>query len=234
MLTGANKFSKTWVIIPAYNESQAICPVLDELKLYFNRHQIVVIDDCSSDQTAAVTKEIGCAVITHPINLGQGAAIQTGLVYALHHGAEFIITFDSDGQHRVTDAVNMLNTLNTNECKVVCGSRFLGVKAKNMSISKLLTLKLAIFFTRITTGIKVTDAHNGLRVITKSAAKLINIKQNRMAHASELIKIIKNNNINYIEYPVQIIYTPYSINKGQKISNSINILIDLLIGRFDK
>lgn len=226
--------SQVWIVIPAYNESSVIADVLCKLKENFKAEQIVVVDDCSVDLTASVVRENSCTLLSHPINLGQGAALQTGITFALENGAEFIVTFDSDGQHRVEDALNMLTQVQSGECKIVCGSRFLGLEAKNLSFSKLITLKLAVIFTKLTTGVSVTDAHNGLRVMTRSAARLINLKQNRMAHASELIGIIKKNNIEYMEYPVKIIYSDYSMNKGQKISNSFNIILDLLIGRILK
>ena len=229
-----NNLKDSWIVVPAYNEEFVIGSVLEKLMEFFDPIRVVVVDDCSTDSTGGIANKLGCSVLTHPINLGQGAALQTGIDYALSKGAEFIVTFDSDGQHKVEDALRMLALLNRGDFKIICGSRFMGIKSQKMTFSKLLTLKMAVIFTRLTTGLNVTDAHNGLRVMTRSAAKCINIRQNRMAHASEIMGLIKNNNINYEEVPVEIIYTNYSIGKGQKISNSINIILDLLIGRFDK
>lgn len=195
---------------------------------------IVVVDDGSSDTTATLACEAGATVICHPINLGQGAAIQTGIDFALMSGADTIVTFDADGQHRIEDALTLARAIDQKEADIVCGSRFLGIESTTMPATKRLTLKLAALFTRFSSGVPVTDAHNGLRAISRSAAKKLRITQNRMAHASEIISQIKSLKLRYKEYPVQILYTEYSIAKGQKISNAINILIDLLFGRISK
>lgn len=222
------KNDNTWFIIPAFNEEETIATVLNEVFQYFNN--IIVVNDASTDATAVIANQHAAKVVNHPINLGQGAAIQTGIEFALLKGAEILVTFDADGQHRVEDALEMIKKINIENPEIICGSRFLGIDAINMPRRKRFTLKLAVLFTRLISKINVTDAHNGLRVITYSAAKRININQNKMAHATEIICQIRKKGIEYKEHPVKIIYTDYSINKGQKISNSLNILLDLLIG----
>jgi len=225
-------FENIWFVIPAYNEGLVSADVIREIKLKFNN--IVVVNDSSTDNTAEVASINGAWVVNHPINLGQGAAIQTGITYALSKDAELIITFDADGQHRVIDVISMLDNIDTEEAIIICGSRFLGVEAINMSIRKKVLLKIATLFTKLITKVKVTDAHNGLRVITRKAALKINILQNKMAHATEIIAMINKMGITYREFPVQIIYTDYSTSKGQRISNSMNIVLDLLVGRISK
>lgn len=224
--------SKTWLVIAAFNEGRMIAEVIKQILPTFPN--IVVVDDGSGDDTAIIACEEGATVVRHPINLGQGAAIQTGIDFALISGADIIITFDADGQHRIEDAVTLGAAIANDEADVICGSRFLGINSDTMPRSKRITLKSAAMFTRLTTGMPVTDAHNGLRALSRFAAQKIRIKQNRMAHASEIIAQIKSNHLRYKEYPVQILYTKYSIAKGQKISNAINILIDLFFGRISK
>ena len=224
--------SNVWLVIAAFNEGGMITDVIKRAVPTFPN--IVVVDDGSSDTTATLACEAGATVICHPINLGQGAAIQTGIDFALMSGADIIVTFDADGQHRIEDALTLARGIDQNEADIVCGSRFLGIESTTMPGTKRLTLKLAALFTRFSSGVPVTDAHNGLRAISRSAAKKIRITQNRMAHASEIISQIKSLKLRYKEYPVQILYTEYSIAKGQKISNAINILIDLLFGRISK
>jgi glycosyltransferase involved in cell wall biosynthesis len=218
----------TWILVPAYNEARVIGRVIGELKLHFSN--VLVIDDCSSDNTRFESILKGALVVRHPINLGQGAALQTGMEYALSNGAQAIITFDSDGQHRVEDAILIANIIDRDGKEAICGSRFLGIEADNMPLSKKITLKMATIFTKIITGMSVTDAHNGLRGFSREAALSIYITQNRMAHATEIISLIKKNNINYKEVPVKIIYSTYSMEKGQRITNSLNIILDLLVG----
>lgn len=219
-----------WLVIAAYNEEKVIASVITgALKIFPN---IVVVDDKSTDKTAEVSIEAGAAVARHPINLGQGAALQTGIDHALRMGAEIIVTFDADGQHRVEDAVLLSTAVSRGEADIVCGSRFLGVDARNMPKFRRFFLKLAAQFTRLTTGVPVTDAHNGLRAMSRNAAQSIRITQNRMAHASEIISQVGKNKISYKELPVEIVYTDYSLSKGQRLSNSVNILMDLFLGRF--
>jgi glycosyltransferase involved in cell wall biosynthesis len=224
--------SKTWIIVPTYNEEKVIFEVIHNLRKFFLN--VIVIDDSSTDETAKLAFKAGAIVLSHPINLGQGASIQTGLNYAINKGGEIFVTYDGDGQHQVDDVTNMINQLTHEEPMIICGSRFLGIDPIGLKVSKKIILKLAVLFTRIISNLKVTDAHNGLRVINRLAALKINIKQNRMAHATEIISIIKENNIQYKEFPVKIIYSNYSVAKGQKISNSLNILVDLFFGGFTK
>jgi polyprenyl-phospho-N-acetylgalactosaminyl synthase len=220
-----------WIVIAAFNEERMIGSVVGGLGAVYRN--VVVVDDGSSDRTVAVAAAAGAITLRHPINLGQGAALQTGMVYALARGADFIVTFDADGQHRVEDIARLLGALSGAGADVACGSRFLGT-AVAMPLSRRLALRMAALFTSMTVGIKVTDAHNGLRAFTSDAVRKIEIKQNRMAHASEIIWQIKAKHLRLIEVPVTILYSEYSLAKGQRLSNSLNILLDLLGGRFLK
>ncbi len=224
--------TRTWLVIAAYNEGAMIADVIRNAALTFPN--IVVVDDGSRDDTAAIACAAGATVIRHPINLGQGAAIQTGIDFACKENAAIIVTFDADGQHRVEDALLLARAVDSGEADIVCGSRFLGLESVTMPATRRVTLRLAALFTRLSSGVPVTDAHNGLRALSREAAARLRITQNRMAHASEIIAQVRAHHLRYKEYPVQIIYTEYSIAKGQKISNAINILIDLLFGRISK
>jgi glycosyltransferase involved in cell wall biosynthesis len=220
-----------WIVIPAFNEGEVIREVIGELhKQYKN---IILVDDCSDDTTGAAAGESGAVVLRHPINLGQGAALQTGLKYAVSQGADYVVTFDADGQHRVEDIAVLLSVQKQTNADIVVGSRFLG-GTQNLPALKKIVLKLAVQFTRLTSGLELTDAHNGLRLFTGHAAKVTKIRQNRMAHASEIIDQIQGLGLKVAEAPVTIIYTEYSIRKGQKLSNAFNILAELFVGRITK
>ncbi len=217
--------SDTWLVIPLYNEATVIAEVLHDALMVFPK--IVCVDDGSSDGSAAIAAEAGAYVVRHPMNLGQGAAIQTGFDYVLQDpAAQYIVTFDSDGQHRVEDAQAMVQRLRTEPVDVVLGSRFLDDRTEPGQFKKVI-LKMAVQFSNLTTGIRLTDAHNGLRAFRREALGRIRIRQNRMAHASELIAQIGKAQLRYVEHPVHIIYTSYSTSKGQSAWNSINILVDL-------
>ena len=217
----------TYVVVPAYREAEVIEQTVRELLETFPN--VVVVDDGSADATAAQASKAGAIVLQHPFNLGQGAALQTGIAYALQQGAAYVATFDADGQHRASDLRSMLSLLIDEHLDIVLGSRFLG-SADNLPASRSLVLKAAVVFTKVTTGIALTDAHNGLRVMTADAGRQLNIRQNGMAHASEIIESVARLRLRYREAPVRIEYSEYSLRKGQKLTGSVNILVDLLIG----
>lgn len=219
----------TWLIVPLYNEGPVVGEVIRRARERFCK--IVCVDDGSKDDSGQIAADAGAAVVTHPVNLGQGAALQTGIQYALGDpDAQYFVTFDSDGQHRTEDAERMVARLRGEPLDVVLGSRFLDgdVEAKFL---KRMVLKAAVLFERMSTGLKVTDTHNGLRALNRAAAKSIKIRQNRMAHASEFLREIARNKLRYIEEPVHIIYTDYSMAKGQSLWNSVNILDELFLNR---
>ncbi|UBH04856.1 glycosyl transferase [Leucobacter sp. Psy1] len=216
----------TWVVIPLYNEATVIGDVVRELAPVFGN--VVCIDDGSRDGSGTIARAAGAHIVSHPINLGQGAALQTGFEYALERGAEYVVTFDADGQHRVVDALAMLRRARDEDLAIVFGSRFLDDRTKP-GILKKIVLKTAVWVTNITTRTKLTDAHNGLRVIRRDALSRIKLKQDRMAHGTEIVVRLGRTGLPYAEEPVEVIYTDYSKAKGQSLLNSVNILIDLLI-----
>jgi glycosyltransferase involved in cell wall biosynthesis len=172
----------------------------------------------------------GAVVLRHPVNLGQGAALQTGIDYSLAHDADVVVTFDGDGQHQAEDVAVLVERLNASGVDVVLGSRFLG-QAVGLTKPRRAIIKVATFLTRITTGLRLTDVHNGLRAFTRRAAATIQIRQNRMAHASEILSTIAREKLTHIEVPVTVLYTPYSKEKGQRLSDVFAILKDLLVER---
>lgn len=215
-----------WVIIPLYNEATVIGEVVEGLLPTFSN--VVCIDDGSSDGGGAIARGAGARIVTHPINLGQGAALQTGFEYALEHGAEYVVTFDADGQHRVIDAVAMVEKARDEDLAIVFGSRFLDDRT-NPGAMKKIVLKTAVAVTNWSTKTKLTDAHNGLRAIRQDALRKIKLRQDRMAHGTEIIVQLGNTGLPYAEHPVEVLYTDYSKAKGQSLWNSFNILVDLLI-----
>ncbi|WP_207207311.1 glycosyltransferase family 2 protein [Xylanimonas protaetiae] len=216
----------TWFVVPTFNEAQVIGDVVGEI--CGQGFSVVVVDDCSSDDSGAIARAAGAVVARHATNLGQGAALQTGIEFALRRGASYIVTYDSDGQHRLVDAVAMLDLAVEDGLGFVFGSRFLDNRTQTGRIKKMV-LRFAAWFTRQSTGMKLTDAHNGLRVIRADVARAIDLRQNRMAHASEIVTQLGRSKQPWAEYPVHVLYTDYSRSKGQSLWNSVNILVDLLI-----
>jgi polyprenyl-phospho-N-acetylgalactosaminyl synthase len=210
------------VVCAAYNEAATIARVVTDLKR--SGYQVVVVDDGSTDGTRHVASAADAVVVTHPINLGQGAALQTGIEYALSQGFDIIVTFDADGQHRVSDIPRLIEALG--RADFALGSRFLG-HTNNLPALRRAVLQAATLFTRVTTGLRLTDTHNGLRAMTRRGAAMLRLRQNRMAHASEILAEIAKSGLRYVEVPVTIDYTAYSLAKGQRIGDSVLILLDL-------
>ena len=218
----------TWVVIAAYNEASAITAVIEELRQ--TCPNVVVVDDGSADATQEVARSAGAVALRHLINRGQGAALQTGIQYALGRGARYVITFDADGQHRPDNIPDLLAPLVDGRAEFALGSRFLGT-TENMSVVRGLTLKAAVLFTRLTSRTRVTDAHNGLRGFSRRGAEAIRIRMDRMAHASEIVDQVGRSGLEYVEVPVHIRYTDYSRAKGQRFSASFKILADYFLNR---
>ncbi|GIX38676.1 MAG: glycosyl transferase [Silanimonas sp.] len=216
------------VIIAAFNEQKTIGEVVAGLRQY--DVDVVVVDDGSHDETSLRASESGAIVVRHPINLGQGAALQTGLEFGLRQRYAYFVTFDADGQHDPADIPSLKKVQRDTGADFVLGSRFLG-KTVGMTGGRRLLLKAAVAFTRLTSGIKLSDAHNGLRLMTRAGAMAIDLRQNRMAHASEIINQIAASGLKYAECPVTIRYTDYSRAKGQSGLNSLNIVLDLFLQR---
>lgn len=217
-----------WVVVPAYNEGARLGATLDELLPRYPN--VVVVDDGSRDDTHAVALSRGVWVLRHPINRGQGAALQTGIRFALLKGAGVIVTFDSDGQHDPADIPAIIAPVVNGTADVTLGSRFLG-KTVGMPASRRIVLKLAVLFTRVVSRIRVTDTHNGFRAFSREAAQKVRIRQDRMAHASEILDEIKRRELRYEEVPVTIRYTAATLAKGQSSWNAVRIAWQFLVGR---
>lgn len=213
-----------FIIIPAYNEGKNITAVIGSLTVAYPLAKIVVVDDGSEDCTADVARQAGASVLMHIINRGQGAALATGTEYALAQGADIIVHFDADGQFEARDVAALVESIKNGQVEVVLGSRFLS-RANYIPFSKkyfILPLARAVNF--LFTGLWLSDAHNGLRAMSRNAAESIKIEQDRMAHNSEIIAQVKKNNLKFIEMPVTVKYHRY----GQGFFGGLKIIKDLI------
>lgn len=215
-----------WLVIPLYNEAPVVRSVIEEARSVFPH--VVVVDDGSTDASATEAAAAGAVVVRHPVNLGQGAALQTGFTYVLERTrARWAVTFDADGQHSVTDAAAMVERSRSEDLGFVLGSRFLDGSTQ-VGWAKRLVLRTAAAVSSRSSGMRLTDAHNGLRVIRRDALERVQLRQNRMAHASEIVRQLGATGLTWAEHPVRIAYTDYSRAKGQSLWNSVNILVDLV------
>jgi glycosyltransferase involved in cell wall biosynthesis len=193
----------------------------------------VVVDDGSTDDTLAQLKCLPIFLLRHPINRGQGAALQTAIDFALRNGADIIVTFDADGQHNEEDIQAIIEPILRGECDLTLGSRFLG-QAHNIPLTRKFLLKVGVLFTRVISGIRVTDVHNGLRAFSRKAASSMKISLDRMGHASEILDQSKAASLRYKEVPVNIYYSPHSLTKGQSSWNALAITFQILIAKIVK
>mgnify|MGYP001168867199 FL=1 len=215
-----------FVVIPALNEATVIGDVIAGVRRHWP--QVVLVDDGSSDATGAQARAAGAHVVRHAINLGQGAALQTGITHALRLGASHVVTFDADGQHEPADIAVLLDALRQSGAEVALGSRFKGT-AVGMTWHRRALLQTARWVNYGFTGLRLSDAHNGMRALTRRAAAQLELRQPGMAHATEIIAQVAHHRLTHVEVPVTIRYTAYSMAKGQKLSNSVHILLDLLL-----
>jgi glycosyltransferase involved in cell wall biosynthesis len=220
--------AKVWLVIAAYNEEERLDDTLHAVCR--EGYRVVLVDDGSQDDTGAIAMQHPVWVLRHRINCGQGAALQTGIDFALEQGAEIIVTFDADGQHSPNEIETLIEPVQLGQVDVVLGSRFLG-RAVGLRWSRWLVLKLGVLFTRLVSGIRVTDTHNGLRAFSRRAARRIRITQDRMAHASEILDRIRQEDLRFCEAPVTIRYSEATLAKGQSSWNALKIAGEFLLGR---
>jgi glycosyltransferase involved in cell wall biosynthesis len=221
------------VVVPVYNENpQVLKETLDPLLAVFKN--VVVVDDGSLSDLKKELVRLPVYFLSHPINLGQGAALQTGTDFALRQGASFVVHFDADGQHLISDACQMLEAVQEGGLDIAMGSRFLGQKNEGMPWGRRVILQAGRAFNFLLTGLWLTDAHQGLRVLNRKAASTIRLQENRQAHATEILMEIKKHQLRYREFGVTTVYTQYSLAKGQKSWNAFTIFIDLVLNKIFK
>ncbi|MDT5227564.1 MAG: polyprenyl-phospho-N-acetylgalactosaminyl synthase [Mycobacterium sp.] len=222
-----------WIVVPAFNEAGVIGDVIAELRSVFPN--VVCVDDGSADETGDIALRAGAHLVRHPVNLGQGAAIQTGVEYARSRpGAQLFATFDADGQHRVTDVLAMIDRLTAEAADIVIGTRF-GLGVSRPPLLKRVVLQTAAWLSPRGRRLGLTDTNNGLRVFNKTVADRLDITMNGMSHATEFIMLIDENNWRVVEQPVEVLYTEYSSAKGQPLLNGVNIIVDgFLRGRMPR
>jgi glycosyltransferase involved in cell wall biosynthesis len=214
-----------WIVIPAFNEATVIGEVIADVRSVFGH--VVCVDDGSTDDTGEIARRAGAHLVRHPVNLGQGAAIQTGVEYARKQpGARVFATFDADGQHRVKDVAAMIDRLAAEDVDIVIGTRFGGQESSRPPFLKRIVLQTAARLSPRGRRLGLTDTNNGLRVFNKTVADGLDITMSGMSHANEFIMLVAENHWRVAEQPVEVLYTEYSKSKGQPLLNGVNIIFD--------
>lgn len=213
-------------LVPAYNESERVVGVVEALLPHVD--EVVVIDDGSSDDTGIQARGAGATLLRHAVNLGQGAALETGHVYARKKNAQAVLHFDGDGQFDVKDIARAKALLDRGDVDIVLGSRFINSTSKIPWFKRVCILPLARVVNRIFSGLTLTDAHNGFRMLGPRAVAQIKLRHNRMAHATEIVELIRAHDLRYEEIPITVTYHEY----GQKMRGGFSVLTDLITGKF--
>ncbi|MFH0950871.1 MAG: glycosyltransferase family 2 protein [bacterium] len=220
---------KVFCIIPAYNEARNIGQVITAVQLYVD--QVIVVDDCSLDETVATAKQTQAVVLQHVLNRDQGGALTTGTAYALSQASsdhDIIIHFDADGQMRAQDIPTVIAPLQARQADVVFGSRFLDQSTKMPWFKKYIIMNLARLVNR-TMGVKLTDPQSGFRAMTVAVAKQLSWQDGK-SHASEILVAVHLAHYRIVEVPITVLYHRFGLSLG----NGFKIIKDIFIGKLIK
>ena len=222
-LTPNTYFMTICVVIPAYNEETNITQVVRGVSAVAD--QVVVVDDCSVDQTARLARQAGAVVLKHIINRGQGAALRTGTDWAVEQGFAIIVHFDADGQFQTADLPVVVGPLLAGRADIVFGSRFLGAAPTMPFLKKYFLLPVARWVNRWLFGVLLTDPQSGFRAFTSAVARRLKWRQDRMAHASEILALSQRQGWRFSEAPITVVYNHF----GQGLGGGLKIMKDLFI-----
>jgi len=211
---------KVWIVVPAYNEERSIGSVIDSLRREGYRN-VLVVDDGSTDRTGEVARDRGAQVLTHPRNLGLGAALRTGFREVLRRGADAAVTFDADGQHEPKSVRSLLEGLR--DADLVIGVR----RSLGMPLNKRVGNFILNLITFLLTGI-YTDSQSGSRALSRKALESIRIVGNRYEVSSEILLRASRAGLRVKSVPVKCYYPPHAKAKGTTILSGIRIFLKLL------
>lgn len=215
-------------VVPAYNEEKKIGSVVQSL--FDHVDKVIVVDDCSCDNTYQVAEDVGTIVLRHKINRGQGAALQTGHECALSLGAEYVLHFDGDNQFCVEDIKPALEKLKVSGADILFGSRFLDDRTQIPWLKKHIIFPIARLVNKFL-GVKLSDIHNGFRILNKKALQAIIIEQDRMAHATEIPAKAQKLGLKYVEFPVKVVYHEFGGGVGHGLSVFRDLMLDWFVKR---
>lgn len=227
MSTNYSPLMKIVIIIPAYNEEENIAVMVKSCNL-LGYHTVLVVDDGSTDNTARNALEAGAMVVPHIINRGVGAATQTGLEAAKLLDADIAVTIDADSQHKPQDIKKLIDVLIEKNSDIVIGSRFLNDQ-NNIPLMRNVFNRIANMITFLLAGIMLTDSQSGLKAFSRRALETIKISSNGFEFSSEIIREAQHGRLNITEVPVSVVYTPYSLSKGQNLSTGLTTVFRLII-----
>lgn len=220
---------KTVAIIPAWNEERAIAGVVHEAAKYVDT--VIVVDDGSTDRTAACVHAAGGFVVSHALNCGPGAATMTGICAARLIMADAVVTIDADGQHNPGDIPRLLQPIKEDKADVVIGTRFRGPKNVVPVIRRIFN-GIGNIFTYIVTGKYVSDSQSGFKAFGPSALRRINLHLSGYEFCSEIIREVVQHRWRVVEVPIKVVYSEYTMAKGQSFSRGVITACKMLLRSF--
>ncbi len=225
MLEGVSSPVSTVIIIPAYNEAQALPETLTELRGLEGAPTLVVVDDGSDDPTSAVAHAAGAAVLRLPFNLGVGAAVRTGLRWAADHGAERAVVVDADGQHAPQGVADLLAALDAG-ADVVVGSRFTGDGTYEVGPMRRAAMRSLARTVRRVTHQDLTDVTSGFRAFDRKAIELLahEYPAEFLADTVEVLLVVHNAGLTIAEVPVEM----RPRRAGRPSTRGLRLAIDFL------
>ncbi|MEL7020945.1 MAG: glycosyltransferase family 2 protein [Bacteroidota bacterium] len=219
-------YQNVYIVIPAKDEATRIGKVIRNA-FHFGYSNIIVVNDGSSDDTRQVSENAGATVLNHAINLGAGAATQTGIEYAVEQGAEIIVTMDADNQHYPSDIDRLVNTVINEKVDVVIGSRFLN-EENYIPKHRVIYNKIGNWITGAMFGLFVSDSQSGMKAFTADFARRSELRFNGYEFCTEFIRLMSENKASYREVPIKVLYTEETLAKGQSLQNGVKMAVNLL------
>ena len=217
--------SKIAIGLPAFNEGKNIASIIAQLKKKYAL--IIVCDDGSSDFTSVIAEEMGAIVIKHKKNLGYGAAIRSLFLKAQELDCDILVTFDSDGQHKISDIESVIQPIENKQANIVIGSRFLGNIEGNVPSYRKLGIKAITNLVNSNTGNKITDSQSGFRGYDKKTLEKIIPSESGMGVSTEIL--IKSNKykLKITEVPITILYKK-EITSQQTLSHGTSVILSTM------
>ena len=221
-------------VVPAYNEEATVGRVISALREHAPEFDVLVIDDGSTDATAEVARALGARTIQHPFNLGIGGAVQSGFVYALENGYDFMVQVDGDGQHDPREIAKLVEALEcSDQCDVICGSRFVENLRYVGPVSRRAGIHVFAFLLSRIVGQKVTDPTSGFRLYNRRAIELFARDYPHDYPEAEAVLVLHFHRLRMQEIPVRMFQRgggKSSISSGKSVYYMIKVLLAIMIG----
>ncbi len=214
-------------VIPAYNEASRIAAVVKGAMPYVDR--VIVVDDGSTDGTADIAEKAGAAVMRHPENCGAGAATMTGIEGARRMGATNVITLDADEQHDPGDIPALLKAMAPG-VDIVFANRF-GQKNSIPFIRRVFNT-LGNIVTLAATGMWISDSQCGYKAFGPRAVREIDLRMNGFEFCTEIVRECVQRKWTYVVVPVKVVYSEYTLAKGQSFGNGVKTAMKILLRSF--